>query len=45
MKGQRPAQAVFSVLLDLPLTITVLWVSGVCKVVLTPLVMEKMKST
>lgn len=43
MKDQSPAQTI-SVLLDLPLTITVLLVSEVCKVVPTPLVSEKMKS-
>lgn len=43
MKGQSPAQTI-SVLLDLPLTIIVLLVSEVCKVVLTSLVSEKMKS-
>lgn len=42
-KGQSPAQTI-SVLLDLPLTITALSVSGVRKVVLTPLVSEKLTS-
>lgn len=44
IKGQRPTWTLH-VLLALRLTITVLSVLGVCMVVLTPVVSEKMKST